>query len=91
MSTETNVRIWISKYALSGSLIEAEADIKEGTATVQRNGNGWCDYFHAEGKEWHRTREGAEARAEAMRVAKIASLRKQIAKLEAMTFEEKRA
>lgn len=36
--------------------------------------------------DWHATREEAVARAELMRTKRIASLRKQIAKLEAMTF-----
>lgn len=42
--------------------------------------------FH--GNEWHRTREEAVARAEQMRAAKIASLKKQIAKLEKLSFGE---
>jgi hypothetical protein len=36
--------------------------------------------------DWHTTPEAAIARAEEMRTKKIASLKKQIAKLEAMTF-----
>lgn len=36
--------------------------------------------------EWHRTREGAVAKAEEMRVARIASLEKQIAKLRKLRF-----
>ena len=44
----------------------------------------WRECVH--GKDWHRTPESALARAEEMRKAKIASLKKSIAKLEAMTF-----
>lgn len=38
---------------------------------------------------WHRSRNKAVACAEEMRKNRIASLRKYIARLEAMTFEEK--
>ena len=41
---------------------------------------------HGEGKDWHRTKESAVKRAENMRAAKIASMRKSIAKLEKMTW-----
>jgi len=38
--------------------------------------------------KWHRTFPEAKARAEEMRVKKIASLKKQITKLERMTFTD---
>ena len=44
-------------------------------------------YFHGNGKEWHETKESAITKAESMRVKKIANLKKQIAKLEALKFE----
>ena len=49
--------------------------------------NGWdgVAYFHK--NEWHDDKGTAIARAEGMRVSKIASLKKQIAKLEAMKFD----
>lgn len=40
------------------------------------------EYYHSEGKEWHRTLEGALIRAEEMRTAKIESLEKKIESLE---------
>ena len=43
--------------------------------------------FHGEGKDWHRTRESAIKRAEAMRKKKIISLRRQLAKFQKMTFQ----
>lgn len=47
---------------------------------------GLSQYAHGEGREWHRTLEGARKRAEIMRMAKIANLKKQIAKLEKLKF-----
>lgn len=43
--------------------------------------------FHGEGNEWHKIKESAISKAEKMRQKKIASLKKQIAKLKNMKFE----
>ena len=43
-------------------------------------------FFHGEGKEWHRTKEAAIAKAEEMRQKKIAGLKKQIERLEKLEF-----
>lgn len=77
------MKIWNSKYALTEGLIEQEGE-EVGDSMVQV---GSSQYLHGEGKEWHRTRESAAARAEVMRKAKIASVRKQLARLEAMRFD----
>lgn len=77
------MKIWNSKYALTEGLIEQEGE-EVGDSMVQV---GSLQYLHGEGKEWHRTRESAAARAEVMRKAKIASVRKQLARLEAMRFD----
>jgi hypothetical protein len=42
--------------------------------------------MYLQGKDWHTTKEAAVARANEMRAKKIDSLRKQIMKLEGMTF-----
>ena len=49
---------------------------------AQAENEGWVM------EQWHLTRAEAEVRANQMRLAKIASLKKQIAKLEKMTFTE---
>lgn len=77
------MKIWNSKYALTEGLIEQEGE-EVGDSMVQV---GSLQYLHGEGKEWHRTRESAAARAEVMRKAKIASVRKHLARLEAMRFD----
>lgn len=87
------MKVWITKYALSKGIFAQEVTpcqfmnsgrvfyVPEGRPEWQR------EYANGEGKEWHRTRESAIARAEEMRTAKIASLKKQIAKLEKMEFK----
>lgn len=80
MNKETEL-VWISKYALSKGVFDAYLEIHNDMACK------WSEYYHGEGREWHRTKESALKRAEEMRVKKIASLRKQIEKLEKMRFE----
>ncbi len=79
---------WISKYALSGGItrIECEEPTAEHPNMLCDKSSGYRNYYHDEGRDWHRTPEAASARAETMRVAKIASLKKQIAKVEKLTF-----
>ena len=80
------MKIWNSKYALTEGLLEQDGE-EVGDSIVRIGMQMSTQYLHGEGKEWHRTREAAVARAEAMRKAKIASLRKQLARLEAMSFD----
>jgi hypothetical protein len=80
---------WISKYALSQGIYSVESDkIFEGTmlCVQPKDQLGYTAHYHGEGRDWHRTKDGAIARAEQMRVAKIAALKKQIAKLESTSF-----
>lgn len=78
------MKVWITKYALTAGIQERE--LRE----PSKNGgfvklNGLTMYFDAD--DWRNSREDAAARAEHMRVAKIASLEKQIARLKALKFE----
>lgn len=82
------MKVWITKYALTSGIEEMEAEYNpQFPQTVSRTGGSTWDYFHSEGKNWHRTKEGAIARAEAMRFKKIASLNKSLRKLEKLKFE----
>lgn len=79
------MKVWITKYALTQGIFEAEADESEifrGMIAVSP-----FEFYHGEGKEWHKTKESAISRAEEMRKKKISSLKKQIKKLENMKFE----
>lgn len=79
-----HIKAWITKYALTKGIevVDAEVchNINSGMIAYGR-----CQ--HAHGKDWHRTPEAAIARAEEMRKAKIASLRKSIEKTERITFK----
>lgn len=80
-------KIYNTKHALtSGITIHEGMDCGGGMVSV---GRGFGRYFlHGEGKDWHRSIESATERAEIMRKAKIESLRRQIKKLEGLTFEK---
>lgn len=73
---------WITKYALTTGIEKMRVEHCIAISASMVSAKGQC--FHGEGEDWHRTEEGAIKRAEKMRVDKIASLRKQIAKLEKM-------
>ena len=75
---------WITKYALTTGII-----VTEGTVCSESSPDM---FFYgsmslAHGNDWHRTPEAALSRAEEMRLAKISSVKKQLAKLERMTFK----
>lgn len=76
---------YITKYALTAGVREAILQEDDTPGMVRQVGAGYHVYYH--GKDWHRTREDAIKRAEEMREAKIKSLRKSLAKLEALNFE----
>lgn len=79
-------KIWITKYALTTGVfcVEATLFLGDGMARYRREGSHFDEYAHREGRDWHRTEAAAKARVEALRRKKIASLKKQIAKLEAL-------
>ncbi len=75
-------KYWLVKYALSNGLkeITGKSEWSEKYVTSISGMN------YRIGRDVVATRTEAAAIADAMRIKKIASLRKQIAKLEAMTF-----
>ena len=81
------MKAYITKYALSDGILEADGETSENNPDMFSLPMT-CHFFHGEGKEWHRTFEDAVSRANEMRVKKISSLKKQIAKLEKMIFDK---
>lgn len=82
------MKVWITKYALTAGIKvhKAKEEPRDGHVVVHdRSGlNGWSMFF---GKEWHLSEEEAIKRAEQMRSDKIASLQKQIEKLNRLSFK----
>jgi len=78
-------QIWISKFALTTGLYATTAEILPGGLAKVSGGHGTFDScLRGEGLEWHRSREAAIARADELRDARIASLRRQISRLKAI-------
>ena len=83
---DPEITVWITKYALTVGIECVQAHVCKDVSTsmiVYTNGT-YSNYAH--GKDWHRTKDEAIYRAEMMKEAKIASLKKKIANLEKMQF-----
>lgn len=87
------MKVFVTRYALTKGIYEKEVD-ESRTPSVRRimGNDSWvavcgdARWFKI-GTDCCATRSSAVARAEEMRVAKIASLKKQIARLEALKWE----
>lgn len=81
MSEWETKRVWVTKWTLSTGIEHCNVQIKSSSPCA------WLDTVTCLSPgEYHLTREAAIAKAEEMRTKKIASLKKQIKKLEAMDF-----
>lgn len=79
------ITAWVTKYALTEGIEVVDAEVS-GDGDMIAYGNIGYDSQYAYGNAWHRTPESAVARAEEMRKAKIASLKKSIKKMESLVF-----
>ena len=80
------IKAWLTKHALTSGIEVVDAEVFEDGQRISYT-KPRCFLEFAHGKEWHRTPAAALARAEEMRKAKIALLRRRIAVVESMTFE----
>ncbi len=91
MTTEKpKIHIWNTKYALSTGISEHDVEPPSPdlpSLVVIREGGKMGVCLHGEGSQWHRTKDSAIAKANNMKKRKIASLKKQIEKLEIKAFE----
>ena len=80
------MRLYVTKYALSKGILIVDAEVSDDFPNVAsiKVGLGGSNHFY--GNEWHTSPEGALIQAEKMLVAKIASVRRKLHKLEKMTI-----
>lgn len=81
--------VWVTKYALSDGIKKcalSERKDDSGYAWVEWPG-GFTGTMMFTKTEWFETEAAAMENAEQRRIAKIASLRKQISKLEKLSFK----
>lgn len=79
---DEKITAYITKYALTIGILEVEGVVRH---SISPKMFAWNNQT-AHGKDWHRTRELAVARAEEMRKKKIASLKQRIEQLENLAF-----
>jgi hypothetical protein len=81
------MKIWISKYALSDGITEHECDSPDEGSDRVCPGAPFMSFASFKlGRDAHTSRDEAVKAAESARKKKLASVRKQIARLEAMVF-----
>lgn len=77
------MKAFVTKYALTSGIKEVEG-CTFGSSGFAYDGKGYTAHVH--GKGWHRSKDAAVKQAEEMRIKKIASHKKAIAKLEKLSF-----
>lgn len=80
---ELSLTAYITKYAITKGILKVRGSISNYSNMFVGSTGG---YYHGEGRDWHRTIEGAMERAEEMRGTTIRSLKKKLTKLEKMEF-----
>lgn len=75
----------ITKYALTTGVFVASGMVEHDNHTMIKVSAKYGGYYHK--PDWHITSEEAIARVQVMRDAGLKSLRKKVAKLEAMDIE----
>jgi hypothetical protein len=85
MKEKTTFTGYVTKYALSAGIKEMQLEY-DGSRYCNEIGSGIFRFFGRLGRDCFRSHFEAKERAEEMRKDKIASLKKQIAKLEKLTF-----
>lgn len=77
------MEMWISKYALTAGIEKADGKVSD-SGYFHKSSGYWTGF--KVGRDAHATLEDANAAAEAARVKKIKSLKKQIEALEKLQF-----
>lgn len=82
------MRIFCTKYLFTLGITEHNAELVGGNDSMVRviDGVPYGMYLHGEGRDWHKTKESAIARAEVIREKKIKALEKQLNKIKEMVF-----
>ena len=78
------MKVWITKYALTSGIFTKNVEVSG--ELVSWKENGWMQHAHGKGREWHLSFDSAYERADEMRLAKIRSLEKSLAKMRDLTF-----
>lgn len=78
------MKVYVTKYALTQGILELEGSVDEEHSTMFVVPGAFRRYYHK--PFWHETREDAVKHADTLKASKIASIKKQIKKLEELKF-----
>jgi hypothetical protein len=86
MKRDDIINVWVSKYALTEGVRAHRARVcgEDMVNILKPDGSPGWGYLHK--GSWHLSKDEADQKAEQMRQRKIASVKKQLAKLEALSF-----
>lgn len=85
MSEAPLTKIWVTRWALTGGIIQADAEFRNnGSMAIYRVDNGPRNMVHT--GDFHLSEEAAIQRAYIMRAKKIQSLNKQLEKIQKLSF-----
>ena len=92
MQERKRVMLWISKFALTKGVFEQECELCDGESAGDLvrpviDGFASCNAFYWMDRDCHLTRDNAVRKANDMRERKLKSLRKQMLKIGAMSFD----
>jgi hypothetical protein len=85
------MKYYITRYALTSGIEIVDAEISNVSSNMISNKSDTSSYrrpFYFHKPFWHETYKEALKHAEVMRIKKIISLKKQLAKYENLTFKE---
>jgi hypothetical protein len=85
------MEVYITKYALTKGILKLDGERSNSCASMlvvrtKVPGRTYDNYYHGEGRDWHRTLEGAKQKAEAMRKKRLVSLENSMEKLKKLKF-----
>jgi len=82
----TTMTVYVTKYALTIGISARKVETTHSSAYAKEAGNSMVGYYKP---YWHDTEKKALEHAETMRQKKICSLKKQLVRMEALSFEPK--
>lgn len=81
------ITAWISKHALGKGIFVGEFCVEPiNPNVISKTISDELEIYFTEGVEWHRTQEEAIKRADFMRIKRIQQLKKELDRLESLSF-----
>lgn len=86
MSEAPLTKIWVTRWAITGGIIQADAKLHDSGTMASYKPDGSWSTVCVHGEDFHLTEELAIQRAYIMRAKKIQTLNKQLEKIQKLSF-----